>query len=206
MTDEPRAQPAKTSNAQRRGQLLAIATVLFAIPWMAWARLAADHVRSANTTRLMSMAMVGGAHPPGTSGPSPLHALLSSALRPPGSAKRSGGDVEPALRAQTAWVEGTVHWWTLGMNVVGGGLALAGLVGIWSRWWRALLLSAAAVILLATAATLVCLWMLMAPHLGGLPPFSWWTFAAVGVGQSAYGFLLLAFFALRPVATYPRCA
>ena len=191
MIDEPRAQPAKTSNAQRRGQLLAIATVLFAIAWMAWARLAAENVRTTNTTRLISMAMMGGAHPPGTSAPSPLHNLLSAALRPPGSAKPPAGNLDPALSAQTAWVEGTVHWWTLGMNVVGVVLALAGLTGIWSRWRRTLLLSAAAAILLATAGTLVGLWTLMAPHLGGLPPLSGWTFVAVGAGQSAYGFLLL---------------
>jgi hypothetical protein len=91
-----------------------------------------------------------------------------------------------------------VNWWKLGMNLIGVCLALAGVAAIWSRWKRALLLGAAVVIVLATAATLVGLWTLMAPHLGGLPPLSGWTFAAVGVGQSVYGFVLLAALACRP--------
>lgn len=215
MTDGPAEKPLKTIGPHRYERPLAVATVLFANAWIAWAWLAADNVRTINTTRLFSTAMMGdldrearpsGTQPPGTSRPSPLHALLSAALQPPGAAKPPAGSLDPALRAQTAWVEGTVHWWDLGMNVVGGVLALAGLAGIWSRWRRILLLVAAVVILLATAATLVCLWMLMAPHLGGLPLLSRWTFAAVGASQSFWGFLLLAIFARRPVATFPRCA
>ncbi len=58
MTNGPADKPVKTSGPHRYKWSLAVATVLFASAWIAWAWLAADNVLTINTTRLFSTAMM----------------------------------------------------------------------------------------------------------------------------------------------------
>jgi hypothetical protein len=182
---------------RRRERAIAVVTLLVAAAWAYGTYRAAEHVRQANRTRMVAAIFTGGDRTGGASGQSPLQNLLAGSRRPARYATAPATAPASSFQKNTAWVEGVVHYWKRTTYAVAIGLALTGLLSFATRGGRVLHLTAAIVILLATVGTLICLWMLMAPHLGDLPPLSKWTFVAVGGVQSAYGWFLLAAFAKR---------
>jgi hypothetical protein len=193
MADEQVSQQEHPRMAMGGRRWLGVLTVLFAVGWVFWAHVAAEHVRDANMTRAVAAAMFGRGD--GDAGVrSPLEALLGNRPRPVTTRPISDGKSD-LLGQQMAWVEGIAKWWEWSMRGVGILLVLGGLTAAAGHGrgslTRGALMVAGSVIVLATLGTLVCLWAVMRPEWGDLPPLSIWTYVLIGIVQSAYGAVLL---------------
>jgi hypothetical protein len=96
------------------------------------------------------------------------------------------------LQKQVAAVEVIAAVWRYAMWGVAGALALLAIIACLSGRPRTCMLGASAIILISTVATLVGMWLLMAPHIGGMPPLQARIYVYVAAAQSAYAWVLLA--------------
>ena len=188
---------------QHPSPLWGLATLLVAFAWLLATHHTSDFVNRINATRAMAALMTGQFSRPDSQPESPMHSiapgLFPGLTPPPPATDVPMVSLDPAvLRRQIAWTEAIVRLWRRGMEVVAGLLLLAGALGLYRpRWSRGLHLAAAAIILLATMATLAVLRLLMNPGYGGLEPLSLWTHLGVAATASLYAWVLLIAFARR---------
>lgn len=134
----------------------------------------------------------------------PQHARPGAGPANPGS--EAGGitaeELGKLIKRQIPAVEATVFVWRRIMWGVAGFVGLAALLAAVTGWSRFFHLLTAVVILLSTATTLIAMQLLIHPDYGGMAPLPLRSHIYVGLGQSAYGWLLLIAFARRagPVA------
>lgn len=133
-------------------------------------------------------------------------------LMMPGAA---AGDSEGGLDAegfkhlvdeQVPFVEAVVEGWKRGMWVVAGLIGLCALLAALTGRSRMFQLPASVFILLSTIGTLVVIQLLVHPDYGGMEPLPIRSHVYVALGQSVYGWLLLAAFIRRPKARADRSA
>lgn len=101
------------------------------------------------------------------------------------------------LTRASAAAEVIVYYWERALYGVAAVLALAGLTGVFSRRVRGPHLLAAVVILLSTVGTLVGMRMLVDPNRGAFHDLPLASYLLAGMGQGAYGVLLLVAFARK---------
>ena len=98
------------------------------------------------------------------------------------------------LTRASGYAEAAVWGWERALYGVAALLALAGLIGLATRWVRGPHLVAAVAILLSTVGTLIGMRVLVDPTRGAFHPLPIQSYVLVIVCQSAYGVVLLAGF------------
>lgn len=156
-----------------------------------------DYVLTMNSARMMGAMIAGPAAVETKSS-----GLASGQRLPFLSRPRARVAGQPAkttqLQRQIGTAEVVVYIWRRMMWVVAGILALIALLSWFTSKARLLHLSASAVILLSTVATLMGIRYLIAPEYGGMPPLPAKSYVCVAAVQSLYGLILLAVFARKP--------
>ncbi|HOA72119.1 MAG TPA: hypothetical protein PL151_05635 [Phycisphaerae bacterium] len=101
------------------------------------------------------------------------------------------------LSRASASAEVIIHTWECVVYAVAGVSAVAGLIGLFSRWVRGPHLLAAALILLSTVGTLVAMRLLVDERAGAFHALPLLSYLLAAAGQSLYGIVLVALFARK---------
>ena len=187
----------RTSLRPRRDWIFAVLTLVIALGWAFGTDIVAGHVKTMNSARFLGAVMTGSITDQPTVPRLRSNQLIPFAPAPPPG--RTPEDIEAFKKnqEQIAYTEGVVYVWETFMYWMVRFLVMVGVVSLLAGWARGLHLTAAVVILLSTAATLIGFNFLIDPEKGGMPRLSIWTHIIVAAVQSAYGLVLVIAFARK---------
>ena len=158
----------------------------------AWAAqyISQEYVLTPNSARFLVMMLTPPTTDPG----------MAPQEAPPPFSSSAPLQARHLMERQIGAVEVIVQVWQRMMWGLTGLLALTALLAAATGWGRFFHLVAAAGILLSAIGTLVAMRLLISQSYGGMDPLPIRSHVYVGLGQSAYAWLLLLAFARRPAA------